>query len=77
MICSLVHPDVEVRADDVDVRGGVPVGAGVRAVRVAEGDVDAGELFVLQDVADHVRELDVGADGELADAIGLFSSVCV
>ena len=50
----VVHPDVEVRADDVDVRRRIPVGAGVRAVGVAEGDVDAGELLVLQDVADDV-----------------------
>ncbi len=56
---------------------GVPVGAGVRAVGVAEGDVDARELLVLQDVADDVRELDVGADGELPDAIGVLVGVGV
>ena len=72
-----VDPDVEAGTDDVDVGGRVPVGAGVGAVRVPEGDVNARELLVLQDVADDVRELDVGADGELADAIGVLVGVRV
>ena len=59
------------------MRGRVPVGAGVRAVGIAERDVDAGELLVLQDVADDVRQLDVGADRELADAIGVLVGVRV
>ena len=37
-----VDPDIELAAHDVDVGGGIPVGAGVRAVRIAEGDVNAG-----------------------------------
>ena len=53
------------------------VGAGVLAVRIAERDVDAGELLVLQDVADHFLELDVGADRELADAIRVLVGVRV
>ena len=44
----IVHPDVEVRADDVDVSGRGPVGAGMGAVGIAEGDVHARELLVLQ-----------------------------
>jgi hypothetical protein len=55
----------------------VPVGAGVGAVRVAEGDVDARELLVLQDVPDEVAELDVRADGELADPVGVLVGVRV
>ncbi len=47
------------------------------AVGVAEGDVDAGEFFVLQDVADDALDADVGADGELADAVGVFVGVGV
>ena len=74
---AVVDPDVEARADDVDVRRRVPVGAGVRAVGIAERDVDAGELLVLQDVADDLRQLDVGADRELADAIGVLVGVRV
>ena len=54
MICRSSDPDVEARADDVDVGRREPVGAGVVAVGIAEGDVDAGKLLVLQDVADDV-----------------------
>src|SRR6266851_1347170 len=57
--------------------GGLPWGSGVGAVGVAEGYVDAGEFFVLQDVADDALYADVGADGELADAVGVFVGVGV
>ena len=54
-----------------------PGGAGVFAVGIAEGDVDAGKFFVLQDVADDALDADVGADGEFADAVGVFVGVGV
>src|SRR5260370_31500422 len=57
--------------------GGLPGGSGVSAVGVAEGYVDAGKFFVLQDVADDALDADVGADGELADAVGVFVGVGV
>src|ERR1700729_1266234 len=66
------EPDVEIETDYIDVGGRTPLGAGVLAIWIAEGDVDAGEFFILQDVADHVRDADVGADRELAYTIGVF-----
>ncbi len=86
MICSVTfrrlrrwgfEPDVEAESDDIDVGAGAPGGAGVFAVGVAEGDVDAGEFFVLQDVADDAVDAEVGADGEFADAVGVFVGVGV
>ena len=62
----LVRPDIEVPAHDVDVGRGVPVGSGVEAVRVSEGDVDSGDLFVLQDVAADVDERKIRTNRELA-----------
>ncbi len=56
---------------------GLPRGAGVGSVGVSEGDVDAGEFFVLKDVADDAVDADVGADGELADAVGVLVGVGV
>ena len=47
------------------------------AVGVSEGNVDAGEFLVLQDVADDPIDANVGADGELADAVGVFVGVGV
>ena len=55
----------------------IPVRAGVRAVGIAERDVDAGDLFVLQNVADHVVHGDVGADGELAHAVAVLIGMAV
>src|SRR5919106_2303600 len=66
-----VDPDVEVAAHAVDVRGGDPGLSGVLGDRVAEGDVDARDLLVLEDVAADVLEGDVGADGELADPVAV------
>jgi hypothetical protein len=80
MICSSpirFEPDVEAQADYIDVGAGAPGGAGVFAVGIAEGDVDAGKFFVLQDVADDALDAEVGADGELADAVGVFVGVGV
>src|SRR5664279_2223635 len=63
--CSAAHdlaavdPDVEIAAHDVDVGRRVPVGAGVCAIRIAEGDVNAGNFLVLEDVADDVVDGDV------------------
>src|SRR5205823_6585413 len=65
----VVEPDVEVAADAIDVRFRDPVRAGVFRIRMAEGDVDAGNFFVLQNVADHVGAGGVGAYGEFADAV--------
>jgi len=74
---AAVGPDVELAADDVDVGGAKPIGAGMSAVGVAEGDMAAGDFFILEDIADDVGEGEVGADGEFADAVGIFVGVAV
>ena len=45
------------------------------AVGIAESDMNAGELLVLQNIADHPLHAQVGADGELAHAVGVFVGV--
>ena len=55
----------------------LPGRAGLAAVGIAEGEVDAGDLLVLQQHADHVLERDVGAEGELADAVAVLVGVAV
>src|ERR1035438_2463159 len=81
--CSAAHdlaavdPDVEIAAHDIDVGRRVPVRPGVRAVRIAERDVNAGNLFVLEYVADDVVNGDVGADGEFAHAVAVFVGMTV
>jgi len=71
------QPDVEAEPYHIDVRRGAPGRTGVFAIGVAEGDVDTGEFFVMQNVSDDVGDADVGADGELTDAVGVLISVRV
>src|SRR5579884_796676 len=81
--CSRTHdlqavdPDIESAADHVDVGGGIPVGAGVRAIGIAKGDVDAWNLLVLKDIADNVPNGDIRADGELADTVAVLVRMAV
>src|ERR1035437_2225678 len=63
------QPDIEAQANYVDVRAGVPGCAGVLTIRVAEGDMDAGEFFVLQNIANHALNAEIGANGELANPV--------
>ena len=72
-----VDPDVAVAGEDVDVGLGFPVGVGLAAVGIAEGDVNAGKFFVLEKDADHFGEAEVGAEGEFADAVAVFVGVAV
>src|SRR6266567_1753420 len=67
-----VEPDVEIAADAIDVRFRNPIGAGVFGVRMTEGDMHAGNFFVLQNMADNTRAGCVCADGKLAYAIAVF-----
>src|ERR1035441_7986148 len=81
--CSAAHdlaavdPNVEIAAHDVDVGRRIPVRPGVRAVRIAERDVNAGDLLVLENVADDVVNGDVGADGEFAHAVAVLVGMTV
>src|SRR6266404_229105 len=72
-----IEPDVEVAPDAIDMRFGNPLCAGVLGVRVTECNVDAGNFFILQDVADDVGAGGVRANGEFADAIAVFVRACV
>src|SRR5438477_309589 len=67
-----VEPDVEVAADTIDVRFRNPIRASVFGVRMSKGDVDSGNLLILQNVSDDVGAGGIGADGKFADAIAVF-----
>src|SRR5947208_14775777 len=66
-----IEPDVEIAADTVDVRFGRPIGARVPGIGMTEGDVDTGNFFVLQNIADHVSARGICADCEFADAVAI------
>src|SRR5208283_4746176 len=49
-----------------------PGRSGVRAIRIAERNVETGKFLVLKNLPDHLLQLDVGTDGELAHHIAVF-----
>jgi hypothetical protein len=73
----VIDPDIEFASDDIDVGCGIPLCAGVGAVRVSEGYVDAGVFFILQYFADYIFQFDVGAYRELAYPVTVFVGVSV
>ncbi len=85
MICSVTRfgpasdssQMLKPRPDNVDVRAGTPGRAGVLAVGIAESDVDAGELLVLQNVADDALDAEICTNRKLADAVGVLVGVGV
>src|SRR5208283_153162 len=61
----------------VDMGGRIPFSPGVGAVGIAKRNVNSGILFVLQNLADHVFQIDVGSDSKLAHAVAVFVGVRV
>ena len=41
-------------------------------IRIAEGDMDARQFFVLQNMTDNILYGDVGTDGEFTHAVAVF-----
>ena len=55
----------------------LPVGVRLAAVGIAEREVHAGHLLVLQQDADHLAQAEVGAERQLADAVAVLVGVAV
>src|SRR5580765_1080294 len=72
-----VEPDIKVPPNAIDVGLRYPVLPGMLRVGMTEGDMDARDFFVLQNVPDDIRAGSVRADGELAHAIAVFVCACV
>src|ERR1700681_259368 len=50
---------------------------GLVAVGIAEGDVHAGKFFVLKEISNHLGEAEVGAEGQLADAVAVLVGMAI
>src|SRR6202044_1803798 len=72
-----IYPDIELASDHIDMRAGVPLRSGVLTVWVAKSDVNAGELLVLQYLADHVGQFNICANSKLTHAVTIFIRVRV
>src|ERR1700721_908097 len=74
LLFSLVclKPDVEAETDDIDVRGRAPGCPCVLAVGITKCNGDAGEFFVLENIADDATDAEFSSDGEFSDAVGVF-----
>src|SRR5205823_9425104 len=66
-----VEPNVEIASHTIDMRFRNPIGAGVLGVRMTKGEMNAGNFFVLQNVANYVGAGGVGADGKFAHPVAI------
>jgi hypothetical protein len=64
-----IEPNVEIAADAIDVRFRHPVCAGVLGVGMTKSNVYAGNLFILQNMANNMHAGGVRADSKFADAV--------
>ncbi len=74
---AVIGPDIEIPANHVDMGRRGPRRAGMGPIWIAEGHVNARNLFVLQNVPDHPRARQICADGELAHPIAVRVTVGV
>src|SRR4051795_1431423 len=74
---ALVCPDVKVASYYVDMCRRAPLSPRMRAIRITKGHVNARDLLVLQNVADHFVNREIGSYCKLAHAIAIFVAVCV
>jgi hypothetical protein len=70
-----VDPDVEVAAHHVNVCRGIPFGTRVFSVGISECDMYAGKFLILQNLADHVLQLNIRPNRELTDPITVLVGV--
>src|SRR6266404_8248839 len=64
-----VEPDIEIAANAVDVGFGNPIRPSVFGIRMTEGDMNAGNFFVLQNVTDDVGQGMVCANAKFTKAV--------
>src|SRR5438105_12958004 len=66
-----VEPDVEIASHTIDMRFRNPIGAGVLGIRMTKGEMNAGNFFVLQNVANYMGACRVGADGKFTHSVAV------
>jgi hypothetical protein len=69
--CCTVDNNRRALDHPIDMRSGVPIGAGLTGTRAAERDVNTGELFVLENIVDQLGQARVRTDGELAYSVAV------
>src|SRR5579862_3550234 len=73
----VIHPDVELPSHNINVCGRIPLRSRVRTVRISERNVHPGIFLILQNLPNHILEIDIGANGELAHAVAILIGVRV
>src|SRR5437588_2966851 len=64
-----VEPDVEIASHTIDMRFRNPIGPGVLGIRMTKGEMNAGNFFVLENVANYMGAGGIGADGKFAYSV--------
>src|SRR5262249_21028575 len=62
----LIYPDIELPSDDINVCRRIPLRSGVLPIRIAKGNMHSWILLILQNLSNHVLQLNIGSNRELA-----------
>src|ERR1700732_951404 len=73
----VVHPDIKLPSHDVNMRRRIPLCAGMRSIRVSKRNMHSGILLILQNLSDHVLQINIRPDGELPNAIAVLVGMCI
>src|SRR5205823_617617 len=74
---AIVRPNIEPSPYNIDVRRRAPLSPSVCSIRIAESHVYSRYFLVLQDVADHLMEGEIGPDSKFADAVAVTVPVSI
>src|SRR5690242_10824446 len=72
-----IYPYVKIPPHHVNVGRRIPVRAGMSPVRIAERNVHSRILLILQDLSDHVLQVNVRPDSEFTNPVAIFVGVRV
>ena len=73
----LFRPDIEIAAHYIDMRRRTPLGARVRSIRVAECEMNTGNLLVLQNIAYDFTQRQICPDSQFAYPVAIFVAMRV
>src|ERR1700693_3632567 len=72
-----IHPDIKLPPHHIDMRRRIPLRARMRSVRISKRNMHARIFLILQNLPDHIFQIDVRSNGKLTHAIAVFIGVRV
>src|SRR4029077_6397449 len=73
----VVQPDIKLPSHDVNIGRRIPLCPGMRSIRVSKRNMHSGILLILQNLSDHVLQINIRPDGELPNAVAVLVGVWI